>query len=298
MTDKRAFFSLHLIVFIWGFTAILGALISIKAVPLVWYRMGFAAAFIGGFMVFKKENFGVSLKQLLQLFGLGSLIALHWIAFYHAIKVANISITLTCLSAGAFFASLIEPLLYKRSVAWHELVFGVMMVATVGFIYSVESTFVYGILISLASAFLSALFSVLNGKMMKTMDNPIKITFYEILSGFIFVSIFIVFTSSYQSYDFTLTNNSVWYRNDYVLLGILSSVCTAYTMVVGTTLMRKISPYTLLLTVNLEVIYGIVMAYFIFGSKEQMHPLFYFGTALILLILVANAFFQKRLKPQ
>src|SRR5690554_1171677 len=155
---------LHFIVFIWGFTAVLGALITLEAIPLVWYRMLLATGFVFLFLMFRKENLRFSLKTL-SAFALGGIIiALHWLTFFGAIKVSNVSVTLAVVSTGAFFASILEPLIYRRKLIIYELVFGLIVVVGLYIIFDVETSYGLGILMALVSAFLSALFSVINGK--------------------------------------------------------------------------------------------------------------------------------------
>ncbi|MBP6758319.1 MAG: DMT family transporter, partial [Flavobacterium sp.] len=150
--DKlRSYLSLHLIVFIWGFTAVLGALISINADALVWYRMLFAAVFLVLFIVYKKKSFSVPPKELFKLIFVGFLIAIHWIFFFKAIHVSNVSITLAVFSLGAFFASLLEPLFYGRKVLWYEVFFGLVIIAGLGIILQVEMNYFEGMLYALAS---------------------------------------------------------------------------------------------------------------------------------------------------
>ena len=179
-----SYLQLHLIVFIWGFTAILGALITLEALPLVWYRMLFASCFIFLFLIYKGYSLQVSKKLLFGFLFAGLIIALHWLTFFKAIKESNISVTLACLATGAFFASILEPIFYKRKIIWYEVGFGLIVIAGLYIIFKVEGHFFYGIVLALCSAFLSALFSVINGKFAK-LYNPTVISFYEIhLSAF------------------------------------------------------------------------------------------------------------------
>ncbi len=168
--NLKSYFHLHLIVFIWGFTAVLGALITLDALPLVWWRMSIAVLLIFIYMKIKKIDFTLanSTKGLMLLAGL--IIALHWLTFFKAIKVSNVSITLACLSTGAFFTSILEPIFYKRKVVWYEVLFGLIVISGLYIIFNVEGNFWLGIILALSSAFLSALFSVINGKFAKEYD--------------------------------------------------------------------------------------------------------------------------------
>ena len=161
---------LHLIVFIWGFTAVLGALISLDAMPLVWFRMLFAVGFIAVYIYFKKIPLKISLKTKVQFLFAGLIIALHWFTFFRAIKISNISITLACLSTGAFFTSLLEPILYNKKIVFYEVFFGLLVVVGLFIIFHFEGDYLWGILTAITSAFLSALFAVINSKFVKEHD--------------------------------------------------------------------------------------------------------------------------------
>ena len=185
--DKlKSYLNLHLIVFIWGFTAILGALITITADALVWYRMLFAAVFLALFIVFKKKSFRIPLNSFTQIDFCRLVDCLHWIFFFKAIHVSNVSITLSVFSLGAFFASLLEPIFYGRKVLWYEVFFGLIIIAGIGFDYESRSElFEAECYIALASIILGVLFTLMNGKLIQKHD-PSVITFYEFLAGFFY----------------------------------------------------------------------------------------------------------------
>lgn len=286
----KSYLHLHLIVFIWGFTAVLGALISLDALPLVWFRMLFAVAFIAIYIAFKKIPLKISRKVLLQFLFAGLIIAMHWFTFFKAIKISNISVTLACLSTGAFFTSLLEPILYGKKIVWYEVFFGLIVVFGLYIIFNVEGSYFYGMLIALCSAFLSALFAVINSKFVKEHD-PIVISFYELSGGVIFFSFLLLFTHSFSPTFFALSAKDIMY------LMILSSVCTAYAFIASTSIMKFLSPYTVMLTINLEPIYGIILAVLVFKEKERMSFEFYIGACIILLTVLLNAVikgYQKR----
>ncbi|WP_281297135.1 DMT family transporter [Flavobacterium limnophilum] len=276
-----SYLSLHLIVFIWGFTAVLGALISINADALVWYRMLLAAVFLVLFIVFKKKSFSVPPKELFKLIFVGFLIAIHWIFFFKAIHVSNVSITLAVFSLGAFFASLLEPLFYGRKVLWYEVFFGLVIIAGLGIILQVEMNYFEGMIYALASVIVGVLFTLINGKLTDRHESSV-ITFYEFMAGVVFISIYFLFENKFTADFFILT------ANDWILLLILSSICTAYAFTASVKVMRKLSPYTIMLTTSLEPVYGIVLAYFILGGKEKMSFEFYIGALLIVLTVILN----------
>jgi len=208
--NLKAYIELQLIVFIWGFTAILGALISLDALPLVWYRMLFAVGFVVIFMAWKKIDFKVSPKILLRLITLGVIIALHWLTFFMAIKVSNVSVTLACLSTGAFFTAFLEPIFHKRKLILYEILLGLMVVAGLFIIFKSNTIYIKGIILALISAFLSALFSVINGNLAKQMPAS-TISFYELSSGVVFLSLYLLFTGGFDTSFFQQTFDDLKY---------------------------------------------------------------------------------------
>ena len=280
--NLKSYLHLHLIVFIWGFTAVLGALITLDALPLVWFRMLFAVGFIAVFLIYKKIPLRISTKTALQFLFAGLIIALHWFTFFKAIKISNISVTLACLSTGAFFTSLLEPILYGKKIVWYEVFFGLLVVFGLYIIFNVEGNYYSGMLIALSSAFLSALFAVINSKFVKEHD-PVVISFYELSGGVVFFTFLLLFTHSFSPTFFSLSAKDLMY------LMILSSVCTAYAFIASTSIMKFLSPYTVMLTINLEPIYGIILAVLVFKEKERMSFEFYIGAIIILLTVLLNS---------
>ena len=279
--NLKSYLNLHLIVFIWGFTAILGALITISADALVWFRMLFASIFLALFLVFTKKSFRVPARSLLQLMFVGLLIALHWIFFFKAIHVSNVSITLSIFSLGAFFASLLEPLFYGRKVLWYEVFFGLIIIAGLALIMNVEINYLDGMLYALASIILGVLFTLMNGKLIANHD-PAVISFYEFLAGVGFISLYFFYQGKFATSFFEMT------VNNWILILILASVCTAYAFTASVKVMQKLTPYTVMLTTNLEPVYGIVLAYFIIGGKEKMSFEFYIGAIIIVITVLLN----------
>lgn len=279
------YLNLHLIVFIWGFTAILGALISIKADALVWYRMLFAGLFLFLFIVYKKKSFKIPLKEFSKLIFVGFLIAVHWIFFFKAIHISNVSVTLSVFSLGAFFTSLLEPLFYGRKVLWYEVFFGLIIIAGLVLILQVEMNYFEGILYALASIIIGVLFTLMNGKLIHKHESSV-ITFYEFMSGVLFISIYFLFTNTFNAGFFILSTN------DLILILILASVCTAYAFTASVKIMQKLSPYTVMLTTSLEPVYGIILAFFIIGGKEKMSFEFYIGAILIVITVILNGFIK------
>ena len=278
---------LHLIIFIWGFSAILGALISLDAVPLVWYRMSLAVFFIVLYFVLSKKSFKVDRIGIAKFFVTGILIALHWIFFFSAIKVSNVSVALVTMSTGAFFVSLIEPLFFKRRIKVLEIVLGFFVCIGLYIIFNFESQYRLGIFYALISSLLSAFFSVFNGLFIKQYAAS-KISLYQLFFGVIFITIYLLFTDGFSASFFELS------KSDWYYLLILSSICTAYAFITSVKVMKYLSPYTVILTLNLEPIYAIVLALFIFGEQEKMNPEFYFGAFIVLFVVLLNGMIKNK----
>lgn len=283
----KYYLQLHFIVFIWGFSAILGALISLDAIPLTWYRMAITVVLIAVYFLIRKISFKVNRKGLLKFVFSGMIIALHWVTFFMAIKVSNISVALVTMSTGAFFTSLIEPIFFKRKIQIVEILLGLLVIGGLYIIFNFQSQYTLGIIYALISAFLSALFSVLNGLYVKEY-NAYIISFYQLLFGVLAITIYFLFTQEFSSSFFQLSTN------DWLYLTLLSSICTGYAFIVSVDLMKYLTPYTVMLTINLEPIYAIVFALIIFGEKEQMNREFYYGAFIILGVVLLNGIIKNK----
>ncbi|HUH46998.1 MAG TPA: DMT family transporter [Arenibacter sp.] len=283
----KNYLHLHFIVFIWGFTAILGKLITIDALPLVWYRMLMALLMILAYVLIRKYPLRVPLKVLIQLLVAGAVVAIHWVTFFMAIKVSNVSIALATMSTGAFFAALLEPFWYGRRIIWYEIFFGIVVMLGLYLIFKVETDYILGIGLALISAFLSAVFSMLNGKLTQY-ERPAIISLYEFSSGVLLLTLYLFLSGSFGSGFFNLSGM------DWLYIFILASFCTAYAFIASVKILKYISPYTVMLTTNLEPVYGILLAFFLLGDSERMNPLFYLGALIILATVVANGILKNR----
>lgn len=278
---------LHLIVFLWGFTAILGKLIQIDAASLVFYRMLFTAFFLFIYLRFiKKESLKVDRKNLLRLIGIGSVMAAHWFFFFESIKVSNVSIALSCLSLSTLFAAFIEPIVFRRKIDWLEILIGIVIVGCILLIFNAEMKYKLGIFYGIICALCGTVFSVFNGKMYGKVSSG-NIIFYEIFGGWAIISLFFLLTGQLSF----LNEISM---HDYALVILLASLFTAYPMFESIKLMKYISPFTLILTVNLEPVYGIILAFFIFGASEHMSPIFYIASAVMILSIVVNGLIKSK----
>ena len=279
---------LHVIVFIWGFTAILGALISIDSIPLVWYRMSLATVFLLIYILLTKKPIRSDVKSIFMFLFTGVIIAFHWIFFFEAIKVSNVSVAVVTLSTGAFFTSLIEPIFFRRRIKGVEIFLGLFVIIGLYIIFNFEKAYRLGIIYGLIASFLSSLFAVLNGLFIKKHEAE-KISIYQLFFGALFITVYLALKNDF-SISFFMLEKSDW---GYLLL--LSTFCTAYAFMASVKIMKFISPFTVMLTVNLEPIYAIVFALFIFGDKEKMNTEFYLGTFIVLFVVLLNGMIKNKL---
>jgi len=289
LNDKiKNYLHLHFLVFIAGFTAILGELITISAIPLVWFRMLIASILVFIYIKVSKTDISISPKSVVKLFVAGIIIALHWITFFGSIDASNVSIALAMFSTGAFFASIIEPIVFKRKTIWYEMIFGILVIIGVFIITHSELKYLKGIILGISSAFLSSLFAVLNGKFLQRHTATV-ISFYEFISGVAFITLFILLF--YDGFSLEFFQLSI---SDYGYLFILASVCTAYAFIAAVHVMKVISPYTVILSYNLEPVYGIILAIILFPEKEKMSSNFYYGAAIILITVMLNGLLKNK----
>lgn len=276
---RKALLQLHVAVLLAGFTAILGQLIELREGPLVWWRMLITAvtlAFLPGFREFKK----VSRKQLFQLFGIGAIIALHWLTFYGSIKYANVSIALVCFSAIGFFTAVFEPIMLKRKFDIVEVFLGLLTIAGIYLIFSFNPEFKTGIIVGIISALLAVIFSVLNKKMVDKIDVK-TITFCELGGGWVVLT----FLMPLYLYLFPAVK-VIPSANDWIWLLILSWFCTVIAFILQLNALKKISTFTSNLTYNLEPVYGILLAFIFFKENKFFGTDFYLGLALILIAVL------------
>lgn len=279
-------FLLHLIVFIFGFTGILGRLIETSSDILVWWRMIIASATIAIFVYATgKIKKNLSVNALTYSF-VGLIIAAHWVTFFEAIKQSNVSVTLACLSASSLFTAILEPIFFKRRVDKFEIFFGSLVVSGLLLIFSFETEYKLGIALALTAAFLASLFTTINGKLIQK-DNPYRISLVEMMAGALGITVWLFIQGKFNMNLFQLP------PMDWFWIAILGTVATAFAFVVSVKVMEEISPFTVSLTVNLEPVYGIILAFFIFGSSEKMTWGFYAGTVLILAAIYLNALHRK-----
>lgn len=280
---------LHLSVLIFGLTGILGKLISVGTYLLVWYRVGIALAVLLIYFMLTKHNLKVNFKQLKRILLTGVILAVHWVAFFEAIKQSTVSVALVCVSSSTLFTSLIEPLYFKRKIKPYELIFGLLIVVGLYFIFSFEFKYLVGILLSILAAVLSSWMTVLNGIWIKDIKAK-TISFYELLGAFIVLSAYLLGTNGL---DFTLYQTPI---EDVKWLLLLGTLCTAFAFILSVEVMKKISPYTVTMSINLEPIYSIILALIIWPKSETMSAGFYMGTIIVIATIFLNALFKAKQK--
>lgn len=277
---KQALLKLHTAVFLWGFTGVLGRLISLNEGLLVWYRILLTIVTLYFIMLAKKQLQAVSPKQRWQLFATGGLIALHWCFFYGSIKYSNVSIALTCLSSAGFFTAIFEPLFTGKKMVTIEVLLGLIAIAGIYLIFHFDPHYKTGIILGIAAAVLSCIFSILNKKQILHNSSEI-IMLYELTGGFLLLTLLMPF------YLYLLpTQHLVPGKTDLVWLLLMSWICTILAMNLSLQALQKVSAFTQNLTLNLEPVYGILLAFIVYKENRYLSQWFYVGFTLILLAVI------------
>jgi drug/metabolite transporter (DMT)-like permease len=278
---------LHFTVFVWGFTGILGALITISAVQLVWYRV--LIAFVSLFLYFKfnKTDFKVDRKTLIKLVFTGAIVGGHWILFFAAIKLSTVAVTLVCLSSITLFTAIFEPLINKKSISKLEIFAGLLIISGIVLIFKFEGRYTKGIIAGLVSAVCASLFSIINSRQVQKIQAPV-IAFYELSGAFVWISIYLFLTSGY-------TRAMLLKPADIGYLVLLGTVCTSLAYVAGVSVMRELSAFRVALITNLEPVYGIIMSFIFFGDMNKMTLGFWAGAILILSTIFLYPIVQKQI---
>jgi drug/metabolite transporter (DMT)-like permease len=283
---------LHFIVLIWGWSPILGKLINLEGVvayQLVWFRMLITVITVASYLLLTRTSIRLPKEDIFRLIGIGAIIAFHWFCFYNAINVSNVSVTLVAFATGTLFTSIIEPIFYKRKVIRYEIVFGMVIIGAISMIFKVETQYTAGIIFGMLAALTSSFFTVFNGLLVQRIPSPL-IAIYELSGGFLVLTIYLLFTGEFTP-DFFAVSAGGW-----GWLSVLSVLGTAFPFIASVNLMKKISPYTVTLTVNLETVYGIIIAYLLWKKNEAMTPGFYVGTLIILATVFGNGVLKQYLK--
>ena len=297
MTRNKALFFLHICVLLWGFTAILGKLITYDSVSLVWWRLIIVNISLFIFLLLRRKKVKFQTNYFLKISLVGLIVAIHWVAFYAGIKLSNISITMIAFSSGTLFTALVEPIIFKRRINWSEIFIGlaiVLVISHIGYeeyMKSIEQNTAgnpkIGIILGLLAAFTSSIFSTINGKLIEK-TNAFSISFIELISANIWVSIALYFFFEIPDNLFSPSVEDLFYL---LLLGVF---CTAFPFIISVEIMKKLTPFTVNLALNLESVYAIILGSLIFWKSEKMTIEFYIGGVLIFILIVLNEIIKKQ----
>lgn len=279
---------LHLIILMWGFTGILGKIISLDPIPIVWYRVLIAVVSLGIVLPILKRSLKLnSLREFMSLAFVGVIVALHWVTFYMSIDLSTASLGILCLSTTTVHVTWLEPLITGRKFSWLELFFGVIVIYGIYFVSSDFNPQQYEALAyGLFSALMAALFSVMNGKLAQTMP-PSKITFYEMVVGGVFLTVLLIAQGEMNAELFILTTSDVLWL---LFLGLL---CTSFAFLVTVELVKRLGAFTVSLSINMEPVYTILLAIVILDENEIVGTQFYIGAGIIVAVVLANAFIKR-----
>lgn len=288
------YIKLHSVILIWGFTGILGKVISISSIGIVWYRTLFAFLSLGAFLVIKNKFEIPSKKTVFQYLGVGVVVALHWVFFFEALKVSTVSVTLATLASATLFTSLLEPIFFRKKVVPYEIIFGVLVIIGLVLIFNFETKYHLGIIYSLFSAFCASLFTTLNGIFVAKGGKATQITLYEMLGAVAIISVYIFIdpSVSFETLNLFASGMDVFWLDLFYLL-ILAIVCTSVAFVVSVEVMKNLSPFTVSISINMEPIYAIILALLFFGESEKMSMGFYFGAALVMSTIFGNGIMKR-----
>lgn len=290
MPTIRDYLHLHFLVLIWGFTAILGLLITIPPVEVVFYRTLIASLGLAILIYFQNISFSLDRRGIIRLLLTGILIAGHWILFFGSARVSNASVCLAGMATTSFWTSFLEPLVLRKRIKWYEVFLGMIVIFGLYVIFRFEFDHALGLAMALVSALLAALFTVINARFAKVYHHH-QVTFYEMLGACVSIALF------FPVYKITMAESSTLRMSlstmDLVYIALLAIVCTVYAYSASISLMKKISAFSVNLTINLEPVYGIILAVIIFGEKEKMHPGFYIGAVIIMISVFAHPLLNK-----
>ncbi len=287
LLKKYKLTAVHLMVVILGFTGILGKIISLDTIHLVWYRMGIAFLSLAIFLLFKKQLFSISRKNFFEILGVGALVTIHWLCFFESIKTSTVSVAVVCLATASFFSALIEPIFFKRKLLAYEVIMGIVVVLALAFVMGTDSQYLLGYFYGIMAALFGTLFTLFNAKYIKQVGAA-QITMIEMLAGVIIISFLLIFQKDYTVF------NSIISINDLIYLLILGVLCTAAVFVWMTEIMRHITPFSLIMAINLEPIYSIILALLIFGNNEIMSTSFYIGSSIVIGIVFLEGYLKNK----
>ena len=286
---KKALLQMHLAVLLWGITAVLGRAINLDAPVLVWYRMLMTALFMAVILYQRKEWLPIAIPDRKRLYGIGLIIAVHWVAFYGSIKFSNASVALVCLSTASIFTPLLDPFINKTKHNAVEILLGLVAMAGVYLIYRFQTFYGTGILLGIIAALLSSWFTVLNKQVAH--KYPVRtMVFHEMTAGWLLLTVLVPFQILFSETPVDILPNGY----DWLWLVILSLCCTVWAQSLALNALKQISSFTSSLSLNLEPVYGIILAFIFFREYEMLRPEFYMGLTLILSSVLIQMFILLR----
>lgn len=279
---KKAFLQLHIAVFLAGFTAVLGLLISLNEGMIVWYRLLITAFTMWLLFWATKKLQKISIRDILKIAAVGCIAALHWVTFYGAIKYANASVALVCFSCIGFFTALFEPIILRKKINRTELLLGLITLGGIYIIFHFDTQFKTGIIIGIISAILASLFPIYNREFLKR-TNVETLLAWQQTGGLIMLSVVLPF------YLQRFPVESFWPGwKDLGWLIVLSWVCSVIAFQFSSNALKRLSAFTVNLTYNLEPVYGIILAFIFFDENKFLSKWFFIGFGIIALALIIH----------
>lgn len=288
----KAYLQLHIAVLLFGFTAILGRLINLSELVIVWYRLMFTCLSLLFIPQVWRALSAMSAFRVWQLLAIGVVVSAHWVMFYGAVKYANVSVTLSCMATASFFTAIIEPLITNRRYKIYEILLGLLIVPGIYLIFYFSKIYTVGIVMGLLAALLAAVFASFNKRMVATQD-ALTMTFVELGGGFIFLTLVLPFY--WQFFPGTALAGQ---GTDWLYLVILALLCTTFAYVLSIHALKQLTAFANAMTINLEPIYGILLAFIIFQENQSMDNRFYMGTGLVLLAVFLHPIIEYWLRKR
>jgi drug/metabolite transporter (DMT)-like permease len=276
---------------LWGFTAVLGKLITLASLPLVMWRMLLASTILG-ILAYATHKLSVTFKDGIMLMSLGVLLALHWISFYASVKAANASVAVVCISISSLFVAIFSPIIYNERFRKSHLFLGILMLIGIVVIFgTLDRNYKIGLYYGILASFLVSIFSILN-KSLAGRLHPYTIVFWEMIGGFIFLFIILILNNLlYKNISTSLNVNEMPYFVFFVIF------CTVIPLVISTAALKQLSAFVSVFLVNLEPIYGMILAAWFLNENQQLTDRFYYGSGIILSGIFIQIWWERRLSP-
>ncbi len=286
----KDYLTLHFIIIIWGFTAILGKESGLPAPELVFYRTGIAAVVLAIWLVWQRKTIRLGKRTMRGMFLTGMLVGLHWTLFFAAIYYSNVSLCLAGIATSTLWTSFTEPIMMRRKILWYEVLLGVLIIYGLQIILRAEFDHVLGLILAVGAALLAAIFAVINARYAKKYD-PYVISFWQMSGAWVFCALFLPIYAYFFAENQTLQFNTTTWGWGAIL--ILSLVCTVYAYSLAVKIMQRITAFTMNLSVNMEPIYGTIMAAILYQEHEQLTPDFYVGTSIVFASVLVYPILQR-----